>query len=198
MAGGALQPGPRVALVLPWKRNDDNRWHRSGPLPDRGRKFSEQGGRRIEAKSEADPRRPDSRPQQERRSLDRTPRRDDSPGPHMHGNGVANVAEGGLDALDFAALDDEMIRFRIEQEPGPGAVRVREIRHERRLLRIVDAAEEAEVAEARAAVRVSRDEVVVDAEPIPERLAPATQHVVRRIDDAFLDVHLEAAPPLGH
>src|SRR3989442_4132279 len=132
---------------------------------------------------------PDSRPQQGGGSLDRTPRRDDSPGPHMHGNGAANVAEGGLDALDFAALDDEMIRFRLEQEPGPGAVRVREIRHERRLLRIVDAAEEAEVAAARAAVRVSRDEAVVDAQPIPARLGPAPQHVVRRVYDAFLSVH---------
>src|SRR5438132_8737881 len=196
MAGCALQPGAVMALVGPLEPMHDDRLHRSAPHPDRGRKFSEQGGRRIEAESETDPRRPDSRPQQERRSLDRTPRRDDGPGPHMHGDGVTIVVEGGLDALDFAALDDEMVRFRIEQEPGPGAVRVREIRHERRLLRIVDAAEEAEVAAVRAAVRVSRDEVVVDAEPIPERLAPATQHVVRRIDDTFLDVHPEAAPHL--
>src|SRR2546422_5480395 len=185
MAGCALQPGAMVALVRPLEPMHDNRLHRSAPHPDRGRKFSEQGGRRIEAKSEADPRSPDSRPQQERRSLDRTPRRDDSPGPHMHGNGAANVAEGGLDALDFAALDDEMIRFRLEQEPGPGAVRVREIRHERRLLRIVDAAEEAEVAAARAAGRVWREEAVGDAQPVSQRLPTTPQPAGERVAGAF-------------
>src|SRR3989442_13313566 len=121
MAGCALHAGSMVALVRPLEPMHDNRLHRSAPHPDRGRKCSEQGGRRIEAKSEADPRRPDSRPQQERRSLDRTPRRDDSPGPHMHGNGAAKVAEGGLDALEFAALDGTWIRFRLAHEPGPRA-----------------------------------------------------------------------------
>src|SRR5881296_3378357 len=144
----------------------------------------------------AESRGPNSRPQQERRSLDRTPCRDDGPGPHAHGDAMGTVAERGLDAPDFAALDDEMIRFRVEQEPGPGAVRVREIRHEGGLLRIVDAAEETEVTATAAAVRVPGDDVVIDAEPVPEGLAPAAQHIVRGIHGAFLDVHVEAAPHL--
>src|SRR5256712_2051862 len=73
MAGCALQPGAVVALFGSLEPVHDNRLHRSAPHPDRGRKFSEQGGRRIEAKPEADSRGPNSRPQQERRSLDRTP-----------------------------------------------------------------------------------------------------------------------------
>src|SRR5207244_1578747 len=107
---------------------------------------------------------------------------------------MGTVAERGFDAPDFAALDDEMIRFRVEQEPGPGAVRVREIRHEGGLLRIVDAAEETEVTATAAAVRVPGDDVVIDAEPVPEGRAPAAQHIVRGIHDALRDVHVEAAP----
>src|SRR5207244_11537028 len=47
-----------------------------------------------------------------------------------------------------------------------------------------------------AAVRVPGDDVVIDAEPVPEGLAPAAQHIVRGIHDALLDVHVEAAPHL--
>src|SRR5207249_123016 len=81
-------------------------------------------------------------------------------------------------------------------EPSSRAVSVRKIGDEGGLFRIVDAAEEAEVAAASTTVRIPRDHVVVHAESIPERFTPATQDIVRRIDKALFDVHMESTPNL--
>src|SRR5207245_3051210 len=122
----------------------------------------------------ADTRRPGSGAKRGRRRLTGAPRRDHGPGPRMHGDGAAILLVGGLDAPHLVAFDVDRIRLRVEQEPSSRAVRVRKIGDERGLLRIVDAAEEAEVAAASTAVRIPRDHVVVDAESIAKRFTPAT------------------------
>src|SRR5436309_5541463 len=174
MTGCALQPGSMVAFVGRLESVHDNRLHRPAPHPNRTREFSEESGGRIESESAAESRRTDSGPQQERRRLDGAPRRNHGPGPHVHEDGAAILLVGGLDAPYLAAFDVDRICLRVEQEPCSCAVRVRKIGDERGLLRVVDAAKEAEVAAASTAVRIARDQVVVDAESIAKRLTPAT------------------------
>src|SRR5256712_9137287 len=174
MAGCALQPRTKVAFARRWNWVPDNRRHRPAPHPNRTGDFSEESCGGIESEPAAESGRTDPGPQQERRRLNRAPRRDHGPGPHMHGDGAAILLVGGLDAPHLAAFDVDRIRLRVEQEPSSRAVRVRKIGDERGLFRIVDAAEEAEVAAASTAVRIPRDHVVVDAESIAKRFTPAT------------------------
>src|SRR2546425_6420380 len=196
MTRRTLQPGTVVAFVRLLEPVDHNRLHRPAPHPNRTREFSEESCGGIESESAAESRRTDSGPQPERWRLNRAPPRDHSPGPHVHGDGAAILLVGGLDAPHLAAFDVDRIRLRVEQEPSSRAVRVRKIGDERGLLRIVDAAEEAEVAAASTAVHIPRDHVVVDAESIAKRFTPATQDIVRRIDDALVDAHVESTPNL--
>src|SRR5256885_13715570 len=104
MAGCALQPRTMVAFVCRLETVHDNRLHRPAPHPNRIREFSEESGGGIESESAAESRRTDSGPQQERRRLNRTPRRDHGPGPHMHGDGAAILPVGCLEDPYLAAL----------------------------------------------------------------------------------------------
>src|SRR2546425_4342248 len=126
MAGCALQPRTMVAFVCRLESVHDNRLHRPPPHPNRTREFSEESCGGIESESAAESRRTDSGPQQERRRLNRAPRRDHGPGPHMHGDGAAILLVGGLDAPHLAAFDVDRIRLRVEQEPSSRAVRSEE------------------------------------------------------------------------
>src|SRR5207245_10386479 len=87
--------------------------------------------------------------------LNRTPRRDDGPGSNVHRHLAPIVPKDRLDAARRSLFDQDALRFRVEQEPRARAVRIRKVRDERRLLRVVDASEETEVAAGLATLRIS-------------------------------------------
>ena len=185
-----------MALVRILEPAHDDRLHRPAPHSDRVWKFPEQGGRWIESKPDAHAQRPHTGPQQEGGRLDRAPRGDDGPRPNVDGEFATVAPEGRLDASCLAAFNHDAIGLRVEEEPSSCAVGVGQICDEGGPLRIVYAPEEAEVASVRAAKRVPRNHVVIDAEAVAKGFAAATQNVVRRIDGALVDVHMKSVPNL--
>src|SRR3990172_7236514 len=194
VARRALEPGAVMAFIGVLEALHDDRLHRPLPHLDPMRVLREHIGRGIETQSETDAPEPDAGTQEDRRRLDRATRHDDGPRADVDRDLATSGRVGRLDATGLAPFDEDPVGPGVEEEPCAGTIGVRQIRDERRLLRIVYAPEEAEVASPLAPAGVPRDDVVVETHPKSQGLASAAECVVRRVHDAFLRGDAQAGP----